>query len=198
MNRLGEAARQSIASKSHVPRGREHRVDLTALFQINQVCFRVRPLDRRVLVFAVDGAVNMAAVLEILNKIRGEEALPHSAFVVDDKVDLFGHRKCFDSELRGSAKRGPRMRGRSAAASVCGPRSGGDAGPAVVCPLVKFATAARRRVASFGARCHGGSPFTSARNRAIVSVSTATPTVASSSRISLNEEPFYGSSTCPL
>ncbi len=31
----------------------------------------------------------MSAIFEILHEIRGEEALPDSAFAVDDEVDLF-------------------------------------------------------------------------------------------------------------
>ena len=41
----------------------------------------------------VDGAMREAAVFEILDKVRGEEALADAAFAVDDEVDLFGHVK---------------------------------------------------------------------------------------------------------
>jgi hypothetical protein len=59
------------------------------------------------------------------------------------------------------------------------------------------ATAAHLRVDRFDDRCGRESPFTSARNRAIVSVPTNTSTVASNSRMSRSDAPFFRSSTMP-
>ena len=50
-------------------------------------------LVRRVFVVAVDRAMSDAAIFEILNKVRGEEAFTDTAFAVDDEVDLFVHKK---------------------------------------------------------------------------------------------------------
>ena len=46
-----------------------------------------------------------AAIFEILNEIRCEEALADSAFAVDDEVDLFGHgsRACSEVARIGNA-----------------------------------------------------------------------------------------------
>lgn len=105
-------------------RGREHRVDLAAILEINEVCFWVKPLQRRVLMVAIDRAVNVAAIVEILHEVRGEEALPDSAFAVDDEVDLFAHWSVRDQRLRGSAMRGPRVRGRSGGVPLGGGAGG--------------------------------------------------------------------------
>jgi hypothetical protein len=40
-------------------------------------------------VIAVDRAVGHTAIFQILDKIRGEEALSDAAFAVDDEIDLF-------------------------------------------------------------------------------------------------------------
>ena len=48
-------------------------------------------LQRGVLMIAIDRAVSDAAIFEILNKVRGEEAFSDSAFTVDDEIDLFVH-----------------------------------------------------------------------------------------------------------
>ena len=45
----------------------------------------------RTFVVAVDGAVSDAAIFQILDEVRGEEALSDSPFAVDDEVDLFAH-----------------------------------------------------------------------------------------------------------
>jgi hypothetical protein len=37
--------------------------------------------------------VSDAAILQVLDEVCGEEALPDSTFTVDDEVDLFGHRE---------------------------------------------------------------------------------------------------------
>jgi hypothetical protein len=50
-------------------------------------------LENGVLVVAVDRAMSDAAISQILNEVRGEEALSDAAFAVDDEVDLFVHRK---------------------------------------------------------------------------------------------------------
>ena len=39
----------------------------------------------------VDRAMRDAAIFEILNEVRGEEAFSDAAFAVDDQVDLFVH-----------------------------------------------------------------------------------------------------------
>jgi hypothetical protein len=53
----------------------------------------VKTLKRRVLVIAVDRAMSDAAIFQILNKVRGEEAFSDAAFAVDDEVDLFVRRR---------------------------------------------------------------------------------------------------------
>ncbi len=37
--------------------------------------------------------MNDAAIFQILNKVRGEEAFSDAAFAVNDEVDLFVHKK---------------------------------------------------------------------------------------------------------
>ena len=43
------------------------------------------------LVVTVDRAMGDAAIFEILNEVRGEEAFSDAAFAVNDEVDLFVH-----------------------------------------------------------------------------------------------------------
>src|SRR4029453_10914966 len=74
-------------------RSREHTVDFAAVLKIDELRFRVEAFERRVLVVAIDCAMSYAAIFEILNKIRGEEAFSDAAFAVDDEVDLFVHEK---------------------------------------------------------------------------------------------------------
>lgn len=74
-------------------RSREHAVDLAAMLKIDELRLRVEALERRVLVVAVDCAMSDAAIFEILNEVRGEEAFSDAAFAVDDEVDLFVHKK---------------------------------------------------------------------------------------------------------
>ena len=50
-------------------------------------------LENGVLVVAVDRSMSDAAIFQILNEVRGEEALSDAALAVDDQVDLFAHRK---------------------------------------------------------------------------------------------------------
>ncbi len=50
-------------------------------------------LENGVLVVAVDRSMSHAAIFQILNEVRGEEAPSDDAFAVDDQVDLFAHRK---------------------------------------------------------------------------------------------------------
>ena len=92
-------------------------------------------LEGGVLVVGVDGAMRNTAILEILNKVRGEEALADAAFAVDEKVDLFGHKVAPDQRFRGSAMRGPRARGRSAVASDCVAFARGSLGGADGCDI---------------------------------------------------------------
>ena len=98
--------------------------------------------------------------------------------------------------------RGPRMRGRSDGASVFDvgvdfEDGGCGVGEVIGVEAVGTGTTARRRRDRFDDRCGGCSPFTSARKRAIVSVPTATSTVASNSRMSRSDAPFCRSSTMP-
>ena len=74
-------------------RGREHAIDLAPVFKINELRLRMESLQRRVLVVAVDHATGDAAIFEILNEVRGEEAFSDAAFAVDDEIDLFVHKK---------------------------------------------------------------------------------------------------------
>jgi len=53
----------------------------------------VEALERRVFVVTVDRAMSEAAIFEILNEVRSEEAFSDAAFAVDDEVDLFVHKK---------------------------------------------------------------------------------------------------------
>ena len=98
--------------------------------------------------------------------------------------------------------RGPRMRGRSDGASVFDvgvdfEDCGCGVGEVIGVEAAGTGTTARRPRDRFDDRCGACSPFTSARKRAIVSMLTATSTVASSSRISLNDAPFSRSSMMP-
>lgn len=61
----------------------------------------------------------------------------------------------------------------------------------------ELATGARLRADRRRFRRGAVSPFTSARNLAIVSVPTATSTVASNSRMRRSEAPFWRNSTMP-
>ncbi len=63
------------------------------MLKIDEFRLRVEALERRVFVVAVDSAMSDAAIIEILNEVRGEEAFPDAAFAVDDEVDLFVHKK---------------------------------------------------------------------------------------------------------
>ena len=90
------------------------------MFEIDELRFGVETLKRRVLVVAVDGAMSDTSIFEILNEVRGEEALSDAAFAVNDEVDLFVHGWWADQRLRGSATRGPRVRVRSVGASFGG------------------------------------------------------------------------------
>jgi hypothetical protein len=94
------------------------------------------------------------------------------------------------------------MRGRSDGASafdvgVDFEDGGCGVGETIGVKAVGAGTAARRRRNLLDDRCGGCSPFTSARKRAMVSVPTATPTVASNSRISRSDAPFWRSSMMP-
>ena len=98
--------------------------------------------------------------------------------------------------------RGPRMRERSDGASVFDvgvdlEDGGCGVGELIGVAAVETGTAARRRRDRFDDWGGGCSPFTSARKRAIVSVPTATSTVASNSRMSRSDAPFCRSSTMP-
>jgi ApbE superfamily uncharacterized protein (UPF0280 family) len=63
------------------------------VLKIDELRLWVEALERRVFVVAVDRAMSDAAIFEILNEVRGEEALSDAAFAVDDEVDLFVHKK---------------------------------------------------------------------------------------------------------
>ena len=98
--------------------------------------------------------------------------------------------------------RGPRIRGRPDSASVFDVGVGFEdcgcgIGEAIGVEVVDTGPAARRRRDRFDDRCGGCSPFISARKRAIVSVPTATSTVASNSRMSRSDAPFCRSSKMP-
>ncbi len=98
--------------------------------------------------------------------------------------------------------RGPRMRERPGGASVFDMAvdledGGCGIGEVIDVATAEAGTAARGRRDRFDDRCGGCSPFTSARKRAIVSVPTATSTVASNSRMSRSDAPFCRSSTMP-
>src|SRR5581483_82538 len=71
----------------------EHAVDFAAVFEIDELGFWMESLQCRILVIAVDRAMFDAAIFEILDEIRSEEALPHAAFAVDNEIDLFVHTK---------------------------------------------------------------------------------------------------------
>ena len=97
--------------------------------------------------------------------------------------------------------RGPRMRGRPDGGGkddAC-PGDGGsvNVGPAVLCSSLAFEIIWCLRPDFFVRRCALISPLISARKRAMVSMLTATPTVASNSRISRSDAPFCRSSMMP-
>ena len=98
--------------------------------------------------------------------------------------------------------RGPRIRARSDGDSAFEVGVGfedGDCGVGEMIGVkaVGTGTTALRRRDRFDDRRGGCSSFTSARKRAIVSVPTATSTVASSSRIRRSDAPFCRSSMMP-
>jgi len=63
---------------------------------------------------AIDCAVSDAVIFQILNEVRGEEALSDSAFAVDDEINFcLLISTWLDQRLRGSATRGARARNRS-------------------------------------------------------------------------------------
>lgn len=68
-------------------------------------------LENGVPVVAVDRAMSDAAISQILNEVRDEEVLSDAAFVGDDQVDLFAHRRCVDSEVARRVERLLRVRG---------------------------------------------------------------------------------------
>ena len=63
------------------------------MFKIDELDCRMKALQRRVLVIAVDCTVSRAAIFQILNKVDGEKAFSDAAFSVDDEIDLFVHKK---------------------------------------------------------------------------------------------------------
>jgi hypothetical protein len=72
-------------------RSREHAVDFAAMFQVDEFGIRVEALERRVLVIGIDRAVSDPTIFQILDEVRGDEALSDSAFAVNNEVDLFVH-----------------------------------------------------------------------------------------------------------
>ena len=59
------------------------------MFQVDEFRIRVEPLERRVLVIGIDRAVSDPTIFQILDEVRGDEALSDSAFAVNNEVDLF-------------------------------------------------------------------------------------------------------------
>jgi hypothetical protein len=49
----------------------------------------MKPLQRRVLVVAINRDVSDAPVLEELHEVDGEEAFADAAFAIEDKVETF-------------------------------------------------------------------------------------------------------------
>src|SRR3712207_3596786 len=98
-------------------------------------------------------------------------------------ICLFIHR-LVDQRVRGTAPRGPCVRGRSAVGALAG-ICAGAAVPLVaelagICWPGDGRTLTLRRSGRLRDRVGGAWPFTSARRRALVPVRTATSTVASS------------------
>jgi hypothetical protein len=56
------------------------------VLKINELRLRMKTLERRVLVVAVDGAVSHAAIFQILNEVYGEKALSECDLMKTHKV----------------------------------------------------------------------------------------------------------------
>ena len=86
----------------------ENAVNLAPVCQIQELGVRVKPLQSRTLVVAINGDVSDVPVFEILNEVDGEEAFAHTALAVEDKVEPF--HVLGGLAIRTCAMRGPRVR----------------------------------------------------------------------------------------
>jgi hypothetical protein len=81
-NRPGSAVAAVDNQQIHGLRLDRDPVDLAPLLEIDEVRIRLETLERGVLVVAVDGATGDAAILEIPDEVRSEEALADAAFAL--------------------------------------------------------------------------------------------------------------------
>ena len=67
----------------------ENAVEFTAVVQIEKPCVGMKPLQRRILVVAINRDVGDALVFEELDEVDGEEAFADAAFAIEDEIESF-------------------------------------------------------------------------------------------------------------
>jgi hypothetical protein len=119
----GEVARRtgrflaSVRNKRILLGSLNHRIEAARVSEIQEHRFRVKPLECRVLIVAVKSGMSYLSILEILDKIDGEEAFAQAAFPVEDEQQLFLH--IFGSSMNSTlATCGPVERSRSGVAGL--------------------------------------------------------------------------------
>src|SRR5206468_6631573 len=118
----------------------ENTVELAPVCEIEELRVRVKPLQSRILVVAVNRDVGDALVFEELDEVDGEETFSNAAFAIEDEIKPL-HVLC-GLIMRTCAMRGPRE-------GFCG-----------VPPPTGFAVGSSDESGSFGCGEAGaGSPF---------------------------------------
>ena len=85
MNRSVDAARQSTDDQIRLSPARLKMPSSSRrLFKVEKSRIGMKPLQRRILVVAVNRGVSDALVFEELNEIDGEETFTDTAFAVDE------------------------------------------------------------------------------------------------------------------
>src|ERR1041385_5632646 len=84
----------------------ENTVELSLVCDIEELYVRVKPLQSRILVVAINRDVGDALVFEELDEINGEEAFANAAFAIEDEVEPF--HVLGGLMIRTCAMRGPR------------------------------------------------------------------------------------------
>jgi len=118
----------------------EDTVELAPVSELEELHVRVKPLQSRILVVAINRDVGDALVFEELDEVDGEEAFANAAFAIEDKIKAF--HVLGGLRMRTCAIRGPRE-------GFCG-----------VPPPTGFAIGSGNESGSFGCGEAGaGSPF---------------------------------------
>ena len=86
----------------------ENAVQFAVIAQIQKPRIRMKTLQRRVLVVAINRNVRDTPVLEELHEVDREEAFADTAFAIEDEVETF--HVLSGLSIRTCAMRGPRLR----------------------------------------------------------------------------------------